>query len=396
MDSFKTIALIFLILTVVNLGAEEHRLSYAIPGTGQLVAYDDHGEIALPTKKSDYFGQDANNNLLPTKYLDNEDGTVSDLVTGLTWTKKLGTKMTIAEAHIALRELNKRGSSDWRIPNVKELYSLVLYSGQVFGDKSVRLFIDTQFFEQPIGSVSTREREIDAQVWSSTAFKGITMGRDQSQFGVNFVDGRVKAYPLYDPRTGSPNRMYFRFVRGNPEYGKNNFKDNGDDTISDLATGLMWQKNDSQRGMTWKEALVYSQNQVTGGFDDWRMPSAKELQSLVDYTISYQLTGKPASSSFFNFSQISRPDQKMDVPYYWTGTTLLDGPSPGSMAVYVVFGTAMAKPSDLLVDAHGSGAVRADPKFNDSKDGKPVYFGPQGDLQIVFNFVRCVRTINQY
>jgi hypothetical protein len=372
----------------------QSRLPYSVPGTGQLVAYDERGEIPRLGKDSDFFGQDATNNLIAPAYVDNKDGTVSDLVTGLVWMKTLGSKMTFAEAQDALRELNKKGPSDWRIPSVKELYSLILYSGQVFGDKSIKLFIDSRFFEQPLGDVSAGEREVDAQVWSATPFNGLTMGRDRSQFGVNFVDGRIKAYPLKDPRTGSPRRMYFRFVRGNPDYGKNNFKANGDGTISDFATELMWQKSDSRQGLNWKNALAYCRNQTTGGFHDWRMPSAKELQTIVDYTISFQVNARPSASALFDFSRIAGPDSKVDVPYYWTGTTLLDGPRPGNMAVYIVFGTAFAKPVDVLVDAHGSGAARADPKGKKEGDKTPVYFGPQGDLQVALNFVRCVRPMN--
>ncbi len=371
----------------------QSKLPYAVPGTGQLLAYDEQGEIPLPRRGSEFFGQDATNNLIPPKYRDNKDGTVTDLVTGLVWMKTLGAKMTFAEAQDALRELNKKGPSDWRIPSVKELYSLILYSGQVFGDKSIKLFVDPRVFEQPIGDVGRGEREVDAQVWSSTPFNGLTMGRDQSQFGVNFVDGRIKSYPLRDPRTGSLSRMYFRFVRGNPDYGKNTLKANGDSTISDFATGLMWQKIDSRQGLNWKNALAYCRKQTTGGFHDWRLPSAKELQTIVDYTMSFQVNGRAAASTLFDFSRISGPDSKVDIPYYWTGTTLLDGPRPGNMAMYIVFGTALAKPFDVLVDAHGSGAARADPKFKEESGRTPVYFGPQGDLQVTLNYVRCARPL---
>jgi len=67
---------------------------------------------------------------------------------------------------------------------------------------------------------------------------------DKSIFGVNFVDGRIKGYPKYNPRTGRPNKMYFRFVRGNQRYGFNQLIDNNDGTVTDMATGLMWQKHD--------------------------------------------------------------------------------------------------------------------------------------------------------
>ena len=40
-------------------------------------------------------------------------------------------------------------------------------------------------------------------------------------------------------------------VRGNPDYGINNFTENGDGTITDEATGLIWDKNDSSEGLNW-------------------------------------------------------------------------------------------------------------------------------------------------
>jgi len=48
-------------------------------------------------------------------------------------------------------------------------------------------------------------------------------------------------------------------VRGNSSYGVNDFVDNGDGSITDRATGLMWTKDDSGIGMTWKEALAWVQ-----------------------------------------------------------------------------------------------------------------------------------------
>jgi len=44
-------------------------------------------------------------------------------------------------------------------------------------------------------------------------------------------------------------------VRGNTEYGENNYVDNGDGTISDLATGLMWQKADDGVSKDWEKHL---------------------------------------------------------------------------------------------------------------------------------------------
>ena len=63
----------------------------------------------------------------------------------------------------------------------------------------------------------------------------------------------IKGYPKTVPG-GRVTLLYARYVRGNPAYGKNDFHDNGDGTITDLATGLMWQKADSGKGMNWLQS----------------------------------------------------------------------------------------------------------------------------------------------
>ena len=73
-------------------------------------------------------------------------------------------------------------------------------------------------------------------------------------FGVNFADGRIKGYGISDPRNPSVGKMFFViYVRGNTSYGINNFVDNGNGTIADLATGLIWMQADSGSGMDWED-----------------------------------------------------------------------------------------------------------------------------------------------
>jgi hypothetical protein len=47
--------------------------------------------------------------------------------------------------------------------------------------------------------------------------------------------------------------------------------------------------------------------------------------------------------------------------------------------------------NDTLVDVHGAGAQRSDPKDGDPADYPSVGNGPQGDVSRVFNYVRLVR-----
>lgn len=51
--------------------------------------------------------------------------------------------------------------------------------------------------------------------------------------------------------------------------------DNGDGTVTDTATNLMWLKNTQQSGlMNWSSAVTWADNLVFAGYDDWRLPSA--------------------------------------------------------------------------------------------------------------------------
>ncbi len=275
-------------------------------------------------------------------------------------------------------------------------HSLILFTGRSSGETSVKKFIDTNYFIQPIGDTSIGEREIDAQTWSSTEYAGITtMVNDIAIFGVNFVDGRIKGYSKYKPGADDElNKMYFRMVRGNPSYGNNSFIDNADGTVSDTATGLMWQQADDGLFRNWENALSYAENVTLAGYSDWRLPNAKELQSIVDYTRSPASTNSPAINPLFSTTEINDPDgQPGQYPYFWTGTTHLDGVNPYSGAVYIAFGKAQGRINGTLLDVHGAGAQRSDPKTGLASD-YPQYFGPQGDVRYVFNSVRCVRNLN--
>ena len=64
----------------------------------------------------------------------------------------------------------------------------------------------------------------------------------------------------------------------------NDFVDNGDGTVTDQATGLMWQKDGSTDGMMWQGANEYVKklnNEQFGGHADWRLPTIEELASLM-------------------------------------------------------------------------------------------------------------------
>lgn len=62
------------------------------------------------------------------------------------------------------------------------------------------------------------------------------------------------------------------------------FVNNGDGTVTDIRTGLMWARTDSMGDITWHDAKLYSENIILGVYNDWRMPTIMELETLFDST----------------------------------------------------------------------------------------------------------------
>jgi len=58
-------------------------------------------------------------------------------------------------------------------------------------------------------------------------------------------------------------------------------------TVLDTKTNLMWAAKDSGNFITWQEAKYFCKNYRVGGYDDWRLPTLKELAALYDETKSY-------------------------------------------------------------------------------------------------------------
>ncbi|MBN1657306.1 MAG: DUF1566 domain-containing protein [Anaerolineae bacterium] len=403
----------------------QQTMTYPVADTGQVTCYSDAGlEIACPAEGQAFYGQDAQHTGNAPSYTDNGDGTVTDNVTGLMWQQSpdmdgdgdidTADKMTFDEAVAAADDLGLAGYDDWRLPTIKELYSLILFSGTdpsgcatAASCPDIVPFLDTDYFEFAYGDTDAGERLIDAQYWSSTEYVGTTMNGVATAFGVNFADGRIKGYPS-EP-AGPPGHeftmtAFVRYVRGNAEYGINDFVDNGDGTITDQATGLMWAQDDSGTGLNWEEALAWvAQKNAEGylGYDDWRLPDAKELQSIVGYTRAPAVTSSAAIEPIFNTTPIIDEGGETNWAFYWTSTTHANWTAvPGPFGVYVAFGEAlgwMQPPTGgdyMLLDVHGAGAQRSDPKSGDPANW-PYGNGPQGDVVRIYNFVRLVRDVDQ-
>ncbi len=379
--------------------------NYPIVDTGQDLCYDTVDVISCPQLGEPFYGQDANYTGNSPSYTDNSDSTVTDLVTGLMWQKSpdmddngivnYNDKMYFDEALAYAASFNLAGYNDWRLPTIKELYSLIMFYGAEPNPNAQSCddctpFIDTSYFIFSYGDLSAGERIIDAQYASSTLYVSTTMNGNRTMFGVNFADGRIKGYPA-DSTIGK--KYYLRYVRGNTAYGTNEFVDNGNGTISDNATGLMWMKNDNGTGVLWENALIYSEGFEYAGYTDWRLPNAKELLSIVDYTRSPATTNSAAIDSMFNCTQITNEAGETDYPYYWSSTTFCSlSPDNGEWDVYICFGTGIGYMAQFggWIDVHGAGAQRSDPKTGDPNN-YPSGHGPQGDAVRIYNYVRLVR-----
>ena len=380
-----------------------NQYSYPVIDTNQSGFYDNTQEIISPEQGESFFGQDAQYQGIQAEYYDNGDGTITDLKTGLIWQQSVNEKISFSETFTNAETLSLGGFDDWRVPSIKELYSLMDFNGVTGMNEYDSIpYLNSEFFDFDYGDTSAGERFIDAQYWSSTEYVSTTMNNDPTVFGVNFADGRIKGYPKSDPFSGGDKLMFIRYVRGNTDYGMNDFVDNGDDTIFDQATGLTWMQYDSgtyennlSGALNWEEALDWAENLDYAGYDDWRLPNAKELQSIVDYSRSLKTTNSAAIDPIFNCSTIIDEGGETNYPFYWTSTTHLDGQIQGSNAVYLAFGEALGFMENplgeyALLDVHGAGAQRSDPKIGNSDD-YPFGHGPQGDVIRINNFVRCVR-----
>ena len=396
-------------LAVVCSGSPCLAEHYPIVDTGQERCYDNTREIEYPKASEPFFGQDARYRGNRPAYRDNGDGTITDLVTGLMWQKDPGPKKTFEEAVAGASACRVGRYDDWRLPSIKELYSLILFSGEdidprVTDASGMNPFIDTKYFAFVYGDPARGERVIDSQIATSTKYVGKTMRGADTMFGVNFADGRIKGYPAASVRPGrGPKGYYVFYVRGNAAYGKNDFHDNGDGTIADRATGLTWAKVDSGHlkagtnkdgKLNWEQALRWAEDLQYAGHSDWRLPNAKELQSIVDYTRSPETTRSAAIDPIFSVTPIRDALGKVNYAFYWSSTTH-KRMGRGEAAVYVAFGRSQGWMHDFrggydLLDVHGAGSQRSDPKAGD-----PAQFprgrGPQGDVIDIYNMVRPVR-----
>jgi hypothetical protein len=271
----------------------------------------------------------------PLSYTDNGDGTITDHNTGLMWENKTddgglrdkdnvyrwsgdGSQETIWDW---IDDLNTQGGTgfaghnDWRIPNIKELQSIRDYATggsarSPFVTKPSYYWSSTTVAHFPwaawtvffTGGGDMILYDKQAQEFYVRAVRGPVATIDQGPECQRFpATGQTKAYRA-DKNDGVP-----RAVRipddGTVEAGAPlTYRDNGDGTITDKNTGLIWEKKGNAGGLhdrdeafrwsgdgsqetiwDWLDDVNSEGGTGFAGHDDWRIPNIKELISIVDY-----------------------------------------------------------------------------------------------------------------
>mgnify|MGYP001950110910 CR=1 FL=1 len=176
-------------------------------------------------------------------------------------------------------------------------------------------------------------------------------------------------------------------ILADDDYPPYSYVENGDGTITDNSTGLMWMQDDNGEGVDWSASLAYAEGSEFGGYSDWRLPNVKELQGIVDYGYSPSATDAakvgPAIDPMFSCTPIINEAGNDDYGYYWTSTSAnFTSGDPYYYAWYVAFGMAV---NGEGLDFHGAGGVRFDTKYEG---------GPLGDGgERYYNYVRLVRDV---
>ena len=136
---------------------------------------------------------------------------------------------------------------------------------------------------------------------------------DSSYNGLNPADVRVsntdnEGVSFCLPDTGQTGDYTSTFGEDSDyTYSAISYSDNGDGTVTDGNTGLIWQQQDDGTERNWNVANSYCNALSLGGQSDWRLPTDKELMSIAHFG-----TNTSIYSTFFLNTQSS---------YYWTLTT---------------------------------------------------------------------------
>ncbi len=268
---------------------------------------------------TDYYGQDGHyhDQCNQPAFVINGDGTVTDSLTGLTWTRCVAgtsggacsgtpTFMDGQDALAHCQDLVFAGYDDWLLPDIVELQQISDYSwamptidDSVFPTPQFEAFwSETVFADDP------------AELWRWAPMQGRT-----EHSAANLADGVVRCVRA---RTSAPPD---RFSRTEPLPDE--------PVVTDGMTGLVWQgcpaglsgaacEQGARVTLLWPEALQYCEGLTWAGMDDWRLPQIKELFTVLDlglYWPSVDQAVFPATGNSWYYSSTTIMRAFNDVAY---------------------------------------------------------------------------------
>lgn len=213
----------------------------------------DTGQTVSATSRP---GEDSDYTSHQPSFTNNGDGTVTDNLTGLLWQQSddgVARPYYIARYEYA-GTVSIGGYSNWRLPTKKELLRIAN-----FGQENAA--IDTTIFP------ATKNMCYWTQV-SCT-------GQAEHVWAVDFTTGSVSATP-------DSTSCYVRLVHGDINTEPADLVNNGDGTVTDRKTGLMWLDGEGECCSSWTGSLSYCEGLTLAGHTDWRLPNIKELESIAD------------------------------------------------------------------------------------------------------------------
>jgi hypothetical protein len=190
------------------------------------------------------------------------------------------------------KSLELGGYSDWRMPSMKEGHTIAHYA-------SARPTIHMKYFKDVDPGLPGYGDRGKGGMWGGP----IAPDHNNSGWHLGFIDGHFMGYP----RTGYKTTRCVR-ADNNGAYFQPDYVDNGDGTVTDKVTDLIWQQATDGKLRDWEGSIQHCEDLVFAGHGDWKLPSNKELSSTVDL-----LLYKPAiDTAFF-------PDTDYKA-YYWSRT----------------------------------------------------------------------------
>lgn len=264
-----------------------------LPDTGQTASY------------TTTFGEDHDYSINTPSYTNNGNGTITDNVTGLMWQQVDGGEMTFENAITYCNTLTLGGFSGWRLPTPIEAFSIMNLQNS-------NPALNTSYFSSPTTPgadywwTSTTQFGDATKVWCTNAGGGI--GNKPKSETLN-AGGTLKYHARAVRNTTTPTTI------------ANHFTDNGDGTITDNLTRLVWQKIPNANVLNWEQAIAYAEGLTLGANSDWRLPNIKELQS-----INNELATSPSVFAPY-FSSLG-------VHNFWSSTTLKPNTANPSSAWY--------------------------------------------------------------